>query len=479
MRVPPYIGLSVAFLMSPIVGMCDNIHIGAVYSTDKKVELQLEFVDARVLPDQRNVWLLENGVATVRASELKPARVAGRPLAAIIAVDVSGSMRGDPIAKTREAIAAHLSGFTAQDSVALVSFASDSRLEAEFGPPQRQELSDTARGLVTRGNRTAVYDSLLYCLDLLQRAPAQRRRLIVLSDGWDETSRAKMQDVLDRARRERVAIDAIGVGKVAEEYANSLYRLASETKGQYVYTSSHDVGKQLELIVQRLEEMPVAIFERNLDPARTVQKVAVEVVSAGSAADISEELAMSIPATLIQTEGRAFPWGLVIAALAILVVIAVVILIGRKKKKSPQKEAVPIPEPSPEPEPEPNPRRRRGVTMVDHGSYPPPASPANSANGPVLKVLNGTLKGKKISISSTVLRIGAAHDNDLAVTDDEAVSGHHAVVRVQGPDAILDDANSRNGTFVNGKRIDASYVLLTGDIIRIGQTEIVVGDLIR
>jgi sigma-54 dependent transcriptional regulator, acetoin dehydrogenase operon transcriptional activator AcoR len=48
------------------------------------------------------------------------------------------------------------------------------------------------------------------------------------------------------------------------------------------------------------------------------------------------------------------------------------------------------------------------------------------------------------------------------------LSSQHAVVRAVGPDWIVEDAGSRNGTFVNGQRI-TSHVLREGDVLEAGR----------
>jgi DNA-binding NtrC family response regulator len=48
------------------------------------------------------------------------------------------------------------------------------------------------------------------------------------------------------------------------------------------------------------------------------------------------------------------------------------------------------------------------------------------------------------------------------------MSSQHAVIRAVGPDWILEDAGSRNGTFVNGQRV-TSHVLRPGDVVEVGR----------
>jgi DNA-binding winged helix-turn-helix (wHTH) protein len=50
-----------------------------------------------------------------------------------------------------------------------------------------------------------------------------------------------------------------------------------------------------------------------------------------------------------------------------------------------------------------------------------------------------------------------------------AVSRRHALIRVRGRTAVIEDLHSSNGTHVQGRRISGSVVLSEGDRIRIGE----------
>lgn len=65
------------------------------------------------------------------------------------------------------------------------------------------------------------------------------------------------------------------------------------------------------------------------------------------------------------------------------------------------------------------------------------------------------------------LSLGRAVDNDI-VLDDPVVSSRHARLVAPG---VLEDCSSTNGTFVNGRRVDARTQLKPGDRIAIGATE--------
>jgi hypothetical protein len=62
--------------------------------------------------------------------------------------------------------------------------------------------------------------------------------------------------------------------------------------------------------------------------------------------------------------------------------------------------------------------------------------------------------------------IGRLPDNDIRI-DNAAVSGHHALIINILNDSFLEDLNSTNGTYVNGKIIK-KHALQQGDVITVG-----------
>jgi pyruvate/2-oxoglutarate dehydrogenase complex dihydrolipoamide acyltransferase (E2) component len=62
--------------------------------------------------------------------------------------------------------------------------------------------------------------------------------------------------------------------------------------------------------------------------------------------------------------------------------------------------------------------------------------------------------------------VGRLPDNDIRI-DNAAVSGHHALVINILNDSFLEDLNSTNGTYVNGKLIK-KHALQHGDVITVG-----------
>lgn len=75
-----------------------------------------------------------------------------------------------------------------------------------------------------------------------------------------------------------------------------------------------------------------------------------------------------------------------------------------------------------------------------------------AAGGPLLLSYEGCGRGRDYPLSKEVFRIGSEKGND-AVIDSPVVSRHHAKIVRQGEDYFIEDLNSKNGTFVNGKML--------------------------
>lgn len=75
------------------------------------------------------------------------------------------------------------------------------------------------------------------------------------------------------------------------------------------------------------------------------------------------------------------------------------------------------------------------------------------------------LKQDKISI-------GRSADNDIAILDPYS-SGHHSLIYKKDNRYVVRDNNSKNGTFLNGKKIQGETILNKGDEVLIGSTRII------
>lgn len=77
---------------------------------------------------------------------------------------------------------------------------------------------------------------------------------------------------------------------------------------------------------------------------------------------------------------------------------------------------------------------------------------------------------KEVQLTKDRTSLGRRPYNDIVI-DNLAVSGEHAVLQMAGNDVHLEDLNSTNGTYVNGKAVK-KQLLLNNDTVEIGKYKI-------
>lgn len=81
--------------------------------------------------------------------------------------------------------------------------------------------------------------------------------------------------------------------------------------------------------------------------------------------------------------------------------------------------------------------------------------------------MNGPLQARVIEIPSPVCVLG--RDPNASVhLEEESVSKQHARLTCENGRFVIEDLESSNGTFLNGRRIHAATEIRAGDLIRLG-----------
>ncbi|MFP6674559.1 MAG: FHA domain-containing protein [Pirellulaceae bacterium] len=88
-----------------------------------------------------------------------------------------------------------------------------------------------------------------------------------------------------------------------------------------------------------------------------------------------------------------------------------------------------------------------------------------------LKVLNGKSAGREVNVPETGMLIGRSEECHLRPKSD-AVSRCHCEISVGDDRLVIRDLGSKNGTYVNGSRIESDTKISSGDQLLIGKLEL-------
>jgi von Willebrand factor type A domain. len=137
-----------------------------------------------------------------------------RPLAVVVAIDTSGSIKPEEILRQREATENFMKLVRPESVFAVLAFNSEIRVLQDFTSEARKVSAAFQKiGEVTGSSR--IFGSIDKAVSMLKRAPRYRqgRRLrrvvIVLTDGYDNVSPPEQDDLIRRANDAEVTIFSI------------------------------------------------------------------------------------------------------------------------------------------------------------------------------------------------------------------------------------------------------------------------------
>jgi Ca-activated chloride channel family protein len=287
-------GRTVAACAAPLLALAAAQNLGALQqlptfrSGADIVSLFVTVTDAqqRLVPDllQEDFEVLDNG---------QPQPIAlfenhTQPITVVVMLDTSASMTG-AISLLRNAAEQFLLRMLPADKGKVGAFNDKIEVTGEF-VSDRDDLIAALRDL-DYGNATRLYDALAVCLDELLGVGG-RRVVLVFSDGEDTASRARLGQIVERARAEEVMVYAIGL---EGEYFNGqrmvrsspddgLRRIAEETGGGYFeLKKTADLAPTFTRVAQELHSQYVVGFTpTNLDGR--IHKLAVRIKREGMTA---------------------------------------------------------------------------------------------------------------------------------------------------------------------------------------------------
>ncbi len=129
------------------------------------------------------------------------------PVSVGVIFDVSGSM-GDNVFSARNSVGRFLKKGDPGDEYFLVTFNDNARLVQDFTP--RDENIQTEVSISNPKGRTALYDAVYLGLEKIQGARHDKKALIIITDGEDNSSRYSFTEVRDFAKESDVQIYVIG-----------------------------------------------------------------------------------------------------------------------------------------------------------------------------------------------------------------------------------------------------------------------------
>ncbi|OGT80298.1 MAG: hypothetical protein A3H91_00970 [Gammaproteobacteria bacterium RIFCSPLOWO2_02_FULL_61_13] len=434
---------------------------GEVYLRCDQPDLQILRCDYRSLTGVEATLALHTAGGSVPPRERTAFPWPEAKTALLFLLDTSDPGRAAIVEQNIRQVASLAQAARPHYRLGLARFDKELEVLAPLGSPAGV-VASAAQRLRAIGMTTELYRNLQQAVDLLVATEAERRFIVVFSDGQAEDTAYYHEDVVGAARRGGISIVSLGFPRsVARSVAlQSLRRLSHETGGVYLEaglngTLPDGFERQILASTDSGGRVTFALPGPGADEQAPVAKLVVRTATRESRVEIPLRLPppprVSAPPTAAATpaspaiapvpvtplpgrSGDRWLWYAVPAALTILILLALMTLylLFRRPGKSPDARHSAAPELKP------------FAYLISQTSHP-----------------------KRYAITSAIWRIGRSRENEMAL-DDVSISRRHAEIQ-RGADGAftLLDRGSRNGTFINGQQVK-KRTLQEGDMIEVG-----------
>lgn len=496
----------------------------------QKVKLYLNLLDKDGKPlaniDSTMLTVSEKETGRQSAPRIENFYSSAEPMAILFSIDASNSMDGPPLNNVKKGILQVLGEFRRDDKMGIAYFHDDFFRQASFDT-DREVLRNNINALGTGGSSTELFKSTIESIRWLKSLPEPKRKILVLiSDGEDNGSQYKLDDVLKEIRESGFTVFTIGsTSNDKGGYLQNMEKIAqASVDGKYYKINGpEDIKNIIPTLYERIKQEYIVTYYSYAKPSTPVNaEIILNYNNRKYAADFNydapAEITENAP-SLSFWKTKEFLYGS-IGAGALIIILAVFMFINISKKKQYKQEKeqerlirehdaaeneikfnkfrdeydklldrlesqITISEADKERisllenkieeagkfvqgNVKPIDYKRR--TMILDKSSPVPQETFQPAvNEAVLTVRTGLKAGSSFRIGQGIVTIGRSEAN--IIIPDDTVSRQHARIYYSGSGYVLEDLGSTNGTFVNNYKISSSPVK-QGDLLRLGKVEL-------
>lgn len=396
--------------------------------------------------------------------------------AVAILVDTSRSIPPDDFEKARTLIRKILDSAAPEDQITIYAFGND----------LRKVSLDELKNLQASESYTMLYDAAYDAARELEKQNAERKSIIIISDGIDTKSATILEDTAAYVNQHGISIYGIGAGKTQRK---TLERLSRLTGGTFYTINTPDIAQQWK--AAQAAQIPVAASA----PAVTPTTVTVTPAPPPAAPHSAAPAESPAPPAAAPTSSLNLVWigGIAVGLLFLAVAGWVVARAFRKEERTcsncgrilesyqtvcPACPAITGQRSSP---------LHDSTQEIGGATEDPELIPVELLEKrpvteemlsktfvlmatPVLVIRKGPSIGKSFSLNRVYpVSIGRSRVNEIKI-EDVAVSGQHCKIIPENGRHVLYDLGSTNGTYVNEKRVN-KLALNEGDIIKVGETQ--------
>jgi tight adherence protein B len=207
------------------------IEAGGAVFPDRSYILALEAEEPIAAPE---VTVRESGQKVANVAVVPAGVVGAEHFALVLAIDVSNSMRGEPIVQGMKAARAFAARRNPGQPLGVLFFGSRVRVALPL-TTDGQRIAEVLDRRPAHSEGTKIYDGVRAAVGMLRAAGAFSGSVVVLSDGADVGSTISRDDAAAESKADHVRVFSVGLRSEAYD-SQALALLAAATNGVYAET---------------------------------------------------------------------------------------------------------------------------------------------------------------------------------------------------------------------------------------------------
>lgn len=471
-----------------------EIHHKCSVVSGKKISCDLRFAnpwDAPGSPEKVEILWPDGKRESVQFNAYNPNE---NTTAWLLLFDRSKSLGAKSIEVIRDDFGKIISGLRSKEKLGIATFAEDFQLHTKVGA-ERGELVRILQEIKPVGKKTFIYKSSLEALDVLGGTFADRKALVIISDGISEDpENITNQDVIEKAQNLGVVIYGIGYSEKPDNdiYLNDLQQMAMRTQGPWqkepLYNPDSRVlsPRLMQFFLDFMQNGGKAIFDHQHPGKDITAKIVATLDDGRQIASRVELPTVFVPAELgilgLPKEYEVLVIAIVAGFLVLLLLALLIWLLRRGRSSAAQEEEaseVSADELEKEETTEAvintealigNPPENTEIVNAEDDDQPTKII----SDGVQSKAVYAFLEqlgdqSKRIELNSTTMSVGRHKDNDIQFLS-STVHRRHATLHMNAEKAfVITDlsGDTGNGVAINGQRVSTAR-LESGDLIELG-----------
>lgn len=388
----------------------------------------------------------------------------------VFSFDTSRSIEDKAFTSLKKSAGELINRTSRDDQVALYLFNDQVTLKSNFST-DRDILGNTLKNAVRSGKKTLLYDSLYDALSLLTEVKGMNRRLVCFTDGRDQGSSVKQDDIISFSRKHNVPVFFFYSN--IDNLPSGIKRIAKLTGGK-VFADSEDVDITSRSILTSTYRKYKIQYRSMIKPDG--KDHALEIRFKHGEIRDRALLHFQVPLSRQIQSYFAEHMFLIITGLFLIVFLVIVILLVNrdrftirelKERDKTISRLSELMEQTVLTSRETNSDTQDDASMADIQDQGEITEPGAF----LVKKLQGG-GNEKIIISGFEIILGSDSSCSVVIPGDD-VSSQHAKIKFIGDSFYIMDMISEQGTFLNDKKVLRPRKLYDWDEIRIGTAQFI------